>query len=340
MKNLYRFVMFILIVGISFLLPGTALAQGSNGDEVVLGGTYTLESGETLDGNLFVIGGNATIEEGATVNGEIVVAGGNLSISGLVNGNIFATGGSVSLEETANIQGNISTLGGNVDRAAGAIVSGEISNDLRQPFQFLMPWHTITTPQPDVQVRVNPVYDAVWSAFWVLMRSFLWAALAVLVVLFTPVTTERVTRAVMDKPLITGSVGLLTILVVPLVLVILAITICLLPVSLIGLAALLLGWAFGIVALGVETGKRLGTLLKLDWALPVSAGIGAFILTLVINGLDALVPCVGWLPSLLAGSLGLGAVILTRFGTQSYPPIDPLDAPVPAPLLPPVPPAE
>lgn len=340
MKNIYRFVMVILIIGITFLLPSTALAQGSNGDEVVLGGNYTLKSGETLDGNLFVIGGNATIEEGATLNGEIVVAGGNLSISGLVNGNIFATGGSVSLEETANIQGNISTLGGNLDRAVGATVSGEISNDLRQPFQFLMPGNTITTPHPDVQVRVNPVYDAIWSAFWVLMRSFLWAALAVLVVLFTPTTTVRVTRALMNKPVIVGSVGLLTILVVPLILVILAITICLLPVSLIGLAVLLAGWAFGIVALAVETGKRLASLLKLDWALPVSAGIGAFILTLVINGLDALVPCVGWLPSLLAGSLGLGAVILTRFGTQAYPPIDPLDAPSSSPLLPPIPPAE
>ena len=141
----------------------------------------------------------------------------------------------------------------------------------------------------------------------------------------------------MNKPLVTGSVGLLTFLVVPVVLVILAITICLLPVSLIGLAALVFGWAFGIVAMGVETGKRLGILLKQEWALPVSAGIGAFILTLVINGLNALLFCVGWLPALLVGSVGLGAVILTRFGMEFYPPADPLDMPVSAPLLPPVP---
>lgn len=340
MKGMFRWLGLLLVVGLALFTPGAALAQGSTGDEVVVGGNYTLESGETLDGNLFVIGGNATIEDGATLNGEIVVGGGNLSISGLVNGNIFATGGSVSLEETANIQGNIATLGGSVDRAAGAIVSGEITNDLRQPFHFLMPGSTDLTPDTDVQVRVNPVYDAIWSAFWVLMRSFLWAALAVLVVLFTPASTERVSKAAMGKPVITGSVGLLTMLVVPVVLVVLAITICLLPVSLIGLAALVLAWAFGIVALGVETGKRLGALLKLDWALPVSAGIGAFILTLVINGLNALLFCVGWLPSLLIGSLGLGAVLLTRFGSQVYPPADPLDAPASTLLLPPVPPAE
>ena len=340
MKKILRIALLILILGVAFLTPETALAQGSTEDEVVVGGTYTLKAGETLDGNLFVIGGNATIEEGATLNGDIVVAGGNLSISGLVNGNIFATGGSVSLEETANIQGNLSTLGGSVARAPGAIVSGEISNDLRQPFQFLMPGNTLTPPNPDVQVRVNPVYDAIWSAFWVLMRSFLWAALAVLVVLFAPAAAERVAQAAMNKPVITGSLGLLTIVVVPVALVLLAITICLLPVSLIGAAALILGWAFGIIALGMETGKRLVSWLKLDWALPISTGIGAFVLTLVINGLNALVPCVGWLPALMVGSVGLGAVLLTRLGAQAYPPADPLGVPSPSPLLPPIPPSE
>lgn len=93
MKRLYQLLVVILVVGMAFLLPGSALAQGSTGDEVVVGGSYTLKSGETLDGNLFVIGGNATIEEGATLNGDIVVAGGYLTISGLVNGDIYATGG-------------------------------------------------------------------------------------------------------------------------------------------------------------------------------------------------------------------------------------------------------
>jgi hypothetical protein len=119
-----------------------------------------------------------------------------------------------------------------------------------------------------------------------------------------------------------------------------AITICLFPGSLFGGIVLIVAWAFGIVALGVVTGKRLGGLLKQDWALPVSAGIGAFILTLVINGLNAILFCVGWLPSLLIGSIGLGAVILTRFGSHLYPPPDPLAAEGSSPLLPIVPPTE
>lgn len=340
MKRIHRFFLILTMLGLFLLLPGTALAQTSTGDEVVIGGSYTLETGDTFDGNLIVIGGNATIEAGATLNGDIMVAGGNLTVSGLVNGDIFTTGGVVSLTETANIQGNIATLGGNIDRTPGAIISGEITEDFSQSFKFLNPRDNWLTPAPDAQVRMNPVVDAIWSAFWVLVRSFLWVALAVLVVLFAPASTERVANAAISKPLITGSIGLLTILVVPVVLVVLAITICLLPVSLIGLVVLTLGWAFGIVALGVETGKRLSTLLKQDWALPVSGGIGVFILTLVTNGLHALLFCVGWLPALLVGSVGLGAVLLTRFGTQSYPPADPLETLSQSPLLLPVPPVE
>jgi hypothetical protein len=49
---------------------------------------------------------------------------------------------------------------------------------------------------------------------------------------------------------------------------------------------------------------------------------------------------VGWLPALIVGSVGLGAVLLTRLGTQAYPPTDPLGVPSPSPLLPPIPPSE
>lgn len=339
-KNIYRLLTIWIVMGVVLLLPVSALAQAPTGDKVIVGGSYTLKSGETLNNNLFIVGGNSTIEDGATLNGDVLVAGGYLTIGGLVNGDIFAAGGSITLTETANIQGDIATLGGTVDRAAGAIVSGEISDDPGRPFQFLLPGSGFVGPRPNIEVSGNPAYNAVWSAFWVLMRSFLWAALAVLVVLFVPASVGRVSQTAVDKLWLTGGVGLLTILVVPFVLLIMAITICLIPVSLIGMVALVVAWAFGVVALGVETGKRLGVLLKQDWALPVSAGLGTFILTLVINGLNAILFCIGWLPSLLVGSIGLGAVILTRFGTQSYPPPDPLAAELSSPLLPIVPPAE
>jgi len=54
--------------------------------------------------------------------------------------------------------------------------------------------------------------------------------------------------------------------------------------------------------------------------------IGTFLLTLLVNGLGALVPCVGWIVPTLVGMVGLGAVLVTRFGAQALP-----DAPAAAP---------
>ena len=85
-------------------------------------------------------------------------------------------------------------------------------------------------------------------------------------------------------------------IVAPLVLILLAITICGIPISVIGALTLFVAWAFGIIVLGMEVGKRLAHLVNRDWALPVSASIGTFILTFVLNSIEALVPCIGSSP--------------------------------------------
>jgi energy-coupling factor transporter transmembrane protein EcfT len=122
--------------------------------------------------------------------------------------------------------------------------------------------------------------------------------------------------------------------VLPIVLVLLAITICLSPVSLIGGALLAIAWAFGLIAIGTEVGKRLAEIFKQEWAIAVEAALGTFILILVFNG-AALIPCVGWLLRAVVGIVGLGAVLLTRFGTQDYPPALPAQGSAGAPPTPP-----
>jgi hypothetical protein len=153
-----------------------------------------------------------------------------------------------------------------------------------------------------------------------LLRSCLWAVIAILVVLFLPKNSERVARVINSQPLIAGGLGCMTVIIAPLILALLAITICGIPITVIGAIILLAAWAYGIVTVGMEVGTRLAQLIKQDWALPVSASIGTFILTLVINSIGALIACIGWLAPALVGVVGLGAVLLTRFGSQHYPP--------------------
>jgi hypothetical protein len=113
--------------------------------------------------------------------------------------------------------------------------------------------------------------------------------------------------------------GCITVLIAPALLILLAITICGLPISFIGAFLLWIAWGLGVIVIGTETGKRFAEIVKADWALPVSAGVGTFLLVLVSNGIELVVPCIGWLVPALIGVVGLGSVLLTRFGSKSYP---------------------
>ncbi len=330
--------------------------QAQSGDKLVIGGAYSLSNGETLDGSLMILGGTADLEQGSVVEKDVTVIGGTINVNGQVKGNVSAVGGTVSIGSTAVIGGDVNTLAGQLTREDGARIAGQVNTGTTGPFSLVVPGTIqipgleklppITLPRsvnaPAVGIQMNPV----WDGFWWLIRSFLWAALAVLVALFLSQRTERVAESVMKNPLVAGGMGCLTVLIVPLILVVLVITICGIPFALVGAFALWLAWGFGIIVIGYEIGKRLALLLKTDWAIPVSAAVGTFALPLGLNGIGALVPCIGWMAPAAVGLVGLGAVLLTRFGGRVYPYDEPgsggtvIDNRSPQPLPPATPPED
>jgi hypothetical protein len=101
--------------------------------------------------------------------------------------------------------------------------------------------------------------------------------------------------------------------------IVMTITCILIPVAVLVLIALGIAIPFGTIALGLEVGKRVSESFKQNWTPPLQAGVGTFILSLVSGVID-IIPCVGWIVPFLIFSIGLGAVILTRFGSQAYMP--------------------
>jgi hypothetical protein len=324
----------VKLVLILIMLSGLALmaavpAQEPGGDRIVMGGVFTLEDGETLTGNLFVFGGVASLEEGSLVEGGVMLFGGTLTVNGTVEGDINVFGGLVDLGETAVVKGDVNSIGGPVNQEEGAQVEGSVNTGLTSPIPLVLTGRfqiprlegrlplviPPNIPVPIMDITVNPLV----SGLWILFRSFLWAVVAVLVVLFMPNHTRRAAQAAVTQPLGSGGLGCLTLVVAPPVLILLVITICGIPVSLLGALLLVVMLAFGVIVLGRETGERIAGMFKQDWAPALSAGVGTFALTLVANGLAELIPCVGWLIPVILGMVGLGAVLLTRFGTQDYP---------------------
>lgn len=348
----------ILILGLLFLaaLPTPAYAQpvdapssqdGGDG-KIVMGGFYRLESGDTLNGGLLILGGQGVLEQGSTVNGDILIAGGTLEIGGTVNGDIAAVGGVVNLNSDAVIMGDVATVGGTLQREDGAIIKGNLSFDMPGEGSLQLPWNQFV---PGTQKSPTNLISNLWQSFqpmrnllWKIFQAFALAALAAILSLFLLKPMERVSETITTQPVLGGGLGLLTILVAPALSLILIITIILIPLGIIGLLGIGLGMLFGWLAIGYEVGKRIENSFHQDWAPAVVAGIGTLALTLLSQIINW-IPCLGFTLSALVATIGLGGVILSRFGTQVYVPHQPATptaptAPVSAAPQPPAPKAE
>lgn len=296
-------------------VPGVGALQGPSGDQLVLGGTYELESGQTLEGGLVVLGGMVTTQADSVVEGDAVLLGGTLQLDGRIEGDIVAIGGSVDLGDHAVVAGDVNVLSGRLSRADGARVEGRVNRSVGGPLAPVV--------IPSTQVVTVPGWDGgnvLLQGFWLLLRSILWAIVALLVVLLLPEHSERVRGAVVEKTGVSLGMGLLTTIIAPLLLIVITITIIGIPVSLLGVFLLALAWAFGVIVVGLEVGQRLVKAAKQEWAPAVAAGLGVFLVTLVGNAIGVVVPCIGWMIPAAVGMLGLGAVLITRFGTQHYQP--------------------
>lgn len=314
MKNIIRLSILVVLFLTFMGLPGQVhaafpTASPDPGDKIIFGGNYTLEADKTLSGSLIVFGGAVSLEQGSRVDGDIVLTGGSLEISGTVKGSIVAIGGTVNLNETANIEGDINTIGAVLKKSDKAKVGGNISNQAQGDFSMPIPPKMPVPPVP--KIDFDPIGNVLWSIF----KAIALAAVAALAVMFLSKPVERVGIVVTTQPVQTGLFGLLTAVVAPGLILILGITIILIPLGLIGALVLAAATLFGWIAIGLEVGKKIAALFKSEWALPVSAGVGTLVLTLVISAAQV-IPCIGWLfPSVLA-IFAVGAVLTTRFGTR------------------------
>ena len=310
----------LLVLLVLLLAPASPVyAQSGEPGKIVFGDNFTLKSGEKLNGDLVVFGGNVTVEEDANLNGNLVVFGGTISSNGNLNGDVVVFGGQIALDEKAVVAGDVVTIGGQLTQAEGAKIKGEVvknvSPDIQIPSGRIPP---DVTP-PSVNFDFNPF----WTVAGIFYRAVILAALAMLVVVFLKPQMENVSQAIVSQPVMSGGVGLLTVFGGPISIVVVAlvmiITLILIPVAAVvvflGVLAIALAWLFGMIALGNEVGERFTQSINQSWAPAFTAGFGTFLLMLV-GGAIGEIPCVGWLFVALIGFVGIGAAVLTRFGTR------------------------
>jgi len=347
------------------MLAPPALAQGPGNGGVVFGGDVTVEEGERIDGDMVVFGGNVTIKEGGTIDGDMVVFGGNVDLNGKLGGDLALIGGNAHLSETAEVDGDIGLVGGNATVAEGAKVDGKIKEVGEHDGGFTMPIPPIPDvpdmpempeppepPQPpefdfgQYEGHGNTWFDSAISfvedTVWNIALLVVLAAIGWLIATFMPQQMKTVGDTIIETPVVSFGVGLLTGAIV-IASFLLIITICLAFIPF--LAVLFMGIAilFGWIVAGQLLGERL--LAASGHSSPnfiLSTVAGVVVLTLVANmPVIGWIPCIGWLLAFLGWLAGmivtttaLGSVVLTRFGTRPYyagTPSGPAPAPRPRP---------
>jgi hypothetical protein len=291
--------------------PLTALAATPS--DVVIGNSYTLDSGQTLNNDLFVMGGSVNLKEGSTVLGNVVIFGGTVQAAGTINGDMFILGGTATLTDSFRLIGNLTYAGTVLNRAPGAQITGDVNTTTNAPY-FVFP-NGIRIPA--VNTGFNPFRNLFIRTVGYVLGLFLWALAAMLVAMFVPTHLMRTSETALTQPLLSGGLGILTVIIVPIVLVLLTITICLSPIAFIGGVLLIVAWVFGLISLGLEVGRRISQAFKHEWHPAIAAGVGTLVLMAILNGIN-FIPCVGWIPKAIVGLIGLGAVLLTQFGRKPY----------------------
>lgn len=288
-------------------------------DFSLFGCNGTVKSGATVPGDALVFGGNLIVEKGATVNGDVAIFGGNATISGEVRGDVAILGGAVQLASTAVVGGSVRVVGGGFDQANGAVVRGSVTHE--NNFRFSPSFGRVFTVP---FAPFNGLASFGLGLFRGLITALAMAALGALVVVFLPEPTHRVMATAQASLAPSLGVGCLTLLVAPMLFLLLLITIIGPVILVIAVAA---AWLFGWIAIGYLAGQRVLEALKVREIAPAFAVVAGVLLLALLGQ----VPCLGWLVSLLIGTLGVGAVVLTRFGTRPYPfqPVPVTVSPVP-----------
>lgn len=251
----------------------------------------------SVDGEVVAIMGDSTVNGDAR---EVVAVMGNVTVNGHVRGDVVAVMGGVQLGPRARVDGEVVSIGGGVDRAPGSTVGRGIQEvgfmkGHMPRMDGLRAWlkHCLLLGRP-----LGFGENLGWA--WGVAFSFF--AFYVLLALVFGRGVEKCAETLEQRPGYTILATFLTMLAMPILAVLLAIT-GVGPVVL--FFAGVFGTLFGKAAIITWIGRRLTRPLGIQMP-ALSAVIGGLILMLFY-----VIPYLGIVMLKVTGSLGLGVVVYT-----------------------------
>lgn len=275
--------------------PPTALAADgqnpctSSSQRPSFGGTITVGPKDVLCSDVTMMGGTVSVQ--GVVRGSILAFGSTIILDGGVTGNIKLFGGSIHFHNGSHVQGDVNLYGSRIDGEKAVRIDGAY----------------------DDHSRMNGLFGISAFAFpvWFL---FLMIPLGLLYTRFLPEHELFVSATVKNHMRRSLLIGLLSALLTPAVLLVLIALIISIPLALIVLLVLLIAWTIGTTAICWMLGEQI---IRAFTARPhtryLQVTVGVIMLAVFIS-----LPFIGWIVFLGTGVVGLGAVLLSRFGTRLY----------------------
>lgn len=259
-----------------------------------------------------VIGKGQTIAEDEET-GDVVTISGTTILEGSTRGDLVTIKGDVRIGKNAQVKGDLVCILGNIFIEKGGQVKGDttcIAGTINDPGKGIQgntvsitgPWSTVLS----IIAGTSWIMFAVWIKVLSLIAFLL---LSYLVVALMPQIVERVGNQAARNPFISGCVGAGAIVAFPVLFLVLLIT--LVGILLVPLVYFVCGF-IGLVGVAYIVGARVRNALRGNSQRPfLDVTIGILLITLV-----TWIPVVGALVKFLLILIGLGALILTRFGKK------------------------
>ena len=311
-----------------------APAAPSSPGSAVITGDHTIPAGTTVEGAV-VVGGNLRVE--GEVTGDAVVVGGNLILEdpGVVHGNAVVTGGEI-VRNGGRVGGEMRVVDGDPGGAAAAVglpagAAREMERAVRE--------------RGDERRRDHGFFRSIQRGIAGIVGTFAFglvlAGAGALLIFYGRRFLDNVSDTIRTSTLRSAGVGVAALFLIVPAFVVLVVA---LAVSIIGIPFLLVAvplyplavaaaMAFGLLAASHALGERTAEQRQQAFDLRyrngyayLFTGLGMLLAPLIAADLIAmtgflgfiggLLKVVSWVAILIATTIGFGAVILSRLGTQ------------------------
>ncbi len=284
---------------------GTVILNGNTGGDVrVFGGNITIN--RPVGGDVLVFGGTVTLGEQASIAGDLIVCGGSANVNGPVSGSVWASAGSVTLNSAitgpVKVKSGKQLVFGPNARVAGTVNYTGPSEALVQDGAQVSSIDFHMTEKRGTGHKFTGLFTL---AFLLKMLAWIAAGLVLLQIFKRP--ARAVTESLRQSPWLNLGIGVLGAVVVPVLALILALVILGYYLAFLLFIAYIFFLGVSCITAAVFTGALIVKWLTkkpdlaLDWQ--------AVVIGVVLFGIVALVPVIGWIIVTLLSLMAFGAYV-------------------------------